>query len=65
MNMSIADKCKGCNHFVKHLRECLFTDDGVIQLDNCICENCLIKTMCTKLCDHLYKMCEVVQYEDE
>jgi len=43
--------CKGCSHQMKVRPECCFTKSGILSLENCLCETCLIKTVCSDVCD--------------
>jgi len=54
MRMKIVpDKCKGCSHFMKTIKECSFTHHGVVYLEECLCHNCLVKPVCEIVCPPL------------
>lgn len=46
-------KCKGCSHFMKRIKECSFTHHGVAYLEDCLCSECLVKSMCEIVCNPL------------
>ena len=49
--MKISEKCKGCNSHGSFIK-CM---DYVIA-DNCPCQTCLIKMVCTQACDEFKKV---------
>jgi hypothetical protein len=55
MKQPTPDKCKGCNHFMKIIKECSFTHNGVAYLEECLCYECLVKPICETVCNPLRK----------
>lgn len=44
-------ECLNCGKFTYYtptVCECIFTDQGVVSIPNCVCHKCLLKTMCTE-----------------
>jgi hypothetical protein len=54
-NKVIPKKCKGCNHFMNRIKECSFTHHGVVYLEECLCSECLVKSICEIVCNPLRK----------
>lgn len=48
--------CKGCVYQMKSRPECCFTKSGILSLNNCLCELCLIKPMCSSVCSDFSEM---------
>jgi len=48
--------CKGCAHQMKNKLECCFTISGVVSLNNCLCETCLIKPICSEMCSEVKRI---------
>lgn len=56
------NQCKGCPRFrlyyieslQRKQKECGFTNYGVRYVANCPCWECLLKVMCTTLCDSFF-----------
>lgn len=59
MNNSF-EKCQGCNSLTyskslgRYYCHSLVFQDIVINIIDCSCQNCLIKSMCSKACDVFY-----------
>jgi hypothetical protein len=51
-------KCKGCSYIMLYYGKlrCSFTTSDVRVLPNCLCSRCLIKTICSEICEDFRKM---------
>jgi hypothetical protein len=54
--------CDGCPNRMDRMEvfsgrpECCFTKSGILSLENCLCETCLIKPVCNDFCDDFIEM---------
>jgi hypothetical protein len=58
---NVDKKCAGCLSLEYDDGECKFTNMGTASILNCHCHSCLLKTVCTDMCDEFYKIVQLCE----